>query len=800
MNRWNDVPEELAAESGRRGWGFWILAGLVGAVLVAGGVFVSLRSPDRQRPSLEELVRQRQELDKTIWADEVTAQQYEEPFVALWDAIRNAADKFEPLKKFSFRELMVGSWSDSQPLELGIRVARMEEPSQRYTPPQWNVLLEELARKGYRLVECEFHHSKFFPPKNGPARSVFSSVFHVENRKTNTRYILKGNIHVQWAASSSPQVERLELRDFQVLYRTGKPVFQERFTIGKEVFRQNPRVRTMPLFYDLDGDGLTELILPNYNLVYWNEGGFRFRQDVLLEQPPQPIYHKVTRRWEIPAAALADFSGDGHPDLLLATGKGLFYCEADRSGHFTKLPRHISVPGGVLGAYVIAVGDIDGDKDLDFWVGQYLRPYINGQMPTPYYDANNGLPSYLFRNDGNGKFVDITEEAGLGAKRFRRTYSASLVDLDDDGDLDLLTVSDFAGLDLYENDGKGHFTDVTDRWVDKRHAFGMSHTFGDYNLDGRLDFYMIGMSSTTARRLDQLGLGRDDAPDKNQMRKEMGYGNRMYLNQGGGIYRQAPFNDQVARTGWSWGSTSLDFDNDGDLDIYVCNGHISRGTAKDYCTRYWCHDVYIDVPEPDPEVNKFFVELVGRQEQEKMSWNGYEHNVLWLNVGGAKQFVNIGFLMGVALERDSRFVARCDLDNDGRVDLALFSRSLEPDDYGSMMHFFRNEGNYPENNWIGLRLYEQGGGRTPWGTFVEIQASDRKYVWKVTNGDSFQVQQPPLIHFGLGRQSRITSVRVRWPDGSVETISHPQVNRYYLLQDRKIKLWQASPGSDNAGL
>ncbi len=799
MNRWNDVPEEVASESGRRGWGFWALAGLVGAVLVAGGVFVSLRSPDRQRPSLEELVRQRQELDKTIWADEVTAQQYEEPFVALWDAIRNAADKFEPLKKFSFRELMVGSWSDSQPLELGIRVARMEEPSQRYTSPQWNVLLEELARKGYRLVECEFHHSKFFPPKNGPARSVFSSVFHVENRKTNTRYILKGNIHVQWAVSSSPQVERLELRDFQVLYRTGKPVFQERFTIGKEVYRRDPWAMNFPILYDLDGDGLSELLLPRFNLIYWNEGGFRFRQDKLFEHPPDLLFDKKKQLWEVGAALLADLSGDGNPDMIVAGPRGVLYYEAGSLGRFSNPPKLIPLKEPPPGAYVLTTGDIDGDRDLDVWLGQYLAPYYKGQTPTPYYDANNGLPAYLLRNDGNGKFVDITEEAGLAAKRFRRTYSASFVDLDEDGDLDLLTVSDFAGLDLYENDGKGHFTDATDRWVDKRHAFGMSHTFGDYNLDGRLDFYMIGMSSTTARRLDQLGLGRDDAPDKNQMRKEMGYGNRMYLNQGGGIYRQAPFNDQVARTGWSWGSTSFDFDNDGDLDIYVCNGHISRGTAKDYCTRYWCHDVYIDVPKPDPEMEKFFYKLVGPSELGKMSWNGYEHNVLWLNVGGAKQFVNIGFLMGVGLEKDSRQAIRDDLDGDGLVDLIVFTRSLDREDFGAALRFFRNEGRFA-GNWIALRLYEQGRGRTPWGASVLVETPRQNYVWKVVTGDSFQTQQPPLIHFGLGRQSRITSVRVRWPDGSEETIPRPQVNRYYLFQDRKIKLWRGSPGSDNAGL
>src|SRR5262245_39460532 len=94
---------------------------------------------------------------------------------------------------------------------------------------------------------------------------------------------------------------------------------------------------------------------------------------------------------------------------------------------------------------------------------------------SPFYDSNNGEPGYLLQNDGRGNFKDITVEAGLGPKRFRLSYSASFVDLDQDRDLDLIVVSDFSGTDVYNNDGKGKFTDVTDKAIDNRSAFGMSH-------------------------------------------------------------------------------------------------------------------------------------------------------------------------------------------------------------------------------------------------------------------------------------------------------------------------------------
>jgi hypothetical protein len=91
------------------------------------------------------------------------------------------------------------------------------------------------------------------------------------------------------------------------------------------------------------------------------------------------------------------------------------------------------------------------------------------------------LPSYLLQNDGHANFADVTDAAGLGPKRWRRIYSASLADLNGDDHLDLVVVSDFAGLDIYQNDGSGHFKDVTRQSVAEPHGFGMAHALADFN-------------------------------------------------------------------------------------------------------------------------------------------------------------------------------------------------------------------------------------------------------------------------------------------------------------------------------
>ena len=235
--------------------------------------------------------------------------------------------------------------------------------------------------------------------------------------------------------------------------------------------------------------------------------------------------------------------------------------------------------------------------------------------------------------------------------------------------MDLIVISDFAGLDLYLNNGQGQFTDVTDTLGRDRHLFGMSHTFGDYDLDGNLDLYVTGMGSTTARRLEGMGLGPDDKPEHNDLRSAMGYGNRMFVRRGD-KFGVAAFNDQIAQSGWSWGTSSFDFDNDGDEDIFVANGHISGKSIQDYCTVFWRHDIYTDDSQDNVGRENMFDFVMSPLQETDISWNGYEHKVLWMNEEGAR-FTNVAYLLGVALEDDARAVVTDDLDGDGHVELLV---------------------------------------------------------------------------------------------------------------------------------
>ncbi len=428
----------------------------------------------------------------------------------------------------------------------------------------------------------------------------------------------------------------------------------------------------------------------------------------------------------------------------------------------------------------ITAGDLDGDGDLDVWVTQYKQPYNDGQMPTPYYDANDGYPSYLLLNDGAGLFTDATAEAGLATKRHRRTYSSSFVDLDDDGDLDLMTVNDFSGLDLYQNDGRGRFTEVTGQWVGPRHSFGMGHVLDDFNLDGRQDFYVIGMSSTTARRLDLMKLGRDDHPDIAAKRAEMGYGNRIYLGTSSGRFETPDFARNVARTGWSWGTTSFDFDLDGDRDIYVANGHRSGRSTRDYCTRYWTHDIYTGSSRPDPGIRSLLAGSLAPLSSGEISWNGYEKNVLLNNLGG-KDFANIAFLLGTSFAYDARAVVSDDLDGDGRPDLLVAQMVSSPGNEFEMTYYgYRNILETP-NRWIGVHLRNGGPGLSPIGARVAVHTSRGILRRQLVTGDSYLSQHANTVHFGLGTDTTVERIEVTWPNGRRSAIAQPRPGRYHFM-------------------
>ena len=751
-------------------WDEWASDGLhVSHREFEGGRLVKEALPEELQQRIQTVVQEREQLDRTVWKEETAAQQVEAVFTDLWDELRGAKDKFAPLAEFGFSSLALPEPQSKRTLEWDIIDRRLElsADAKSMNPAEWKAWLAARKAEDWELIESEWHQETFaFREGSDEATSLFRFTIHAQNK--TRRVILRGELKVEWLKAESTQdlrVGELTIDSLRILERTGAAPFVPKLEIA---LNEKGAALHPVLVKDLNGDGLPEIILPHANELHWNRGNWKFDVEPLLRFPKAPPSSGV----------IADFNGDDQMDLLAFSQTPMLY-PADPSGRFSLQPSPVfPVAEQLINPDACSAGDVDGDGDLDVWVMQYKLPYIEGQFPTPYYNANDGFLSYLLLNDGRGNFTDATESAGLADKRFRRSFSGSLVDLDNDGDLDLMNVSDFSGLDLYLNDGKGRFTDITATLGEDRFSFGMSHALGDFNGDGLLDFYMTGMGSTTARRLETMKAGRTDFAEHQAHRMKMGYGNRLFLGGKDG-FAQAPYNHQVARAGWSWGVVGADFDLDGDRDLFVANGHISRESAKDYCTTFWRHDIYVDNSKPDCVLAHYFDGTLS--ELKHNSWNGFEHNVFYLNLPG-EGFVNVAFLLGVSHEFDSRGVVGADLDADGRPDLLVAQLSVKTRGSSELLHVIKNNWE-TSGNWIGIRLRGRHG-ISPLGAVVKLKAGDKTFIHPIITGDSLRSQHPAIAHFGLGDLKTVKTLEINWNNGKTTRIENPKVNQYLLAHPK----------------
>ncbi len=324
---------------------------------------------------------------------------------------------------------------------------------------------------------------------------------------------------------------------------------------------------------DFDGDGWTDLVFTRLNdidILYRNLGDGTFEARTAEAGFVTPTLTN--------GVVAGDIDNDGDADLYMTTcsgGRNYLYLN-DGSGFFTDagVGRRVALANGTFrNGQGTTLGDYDGDGYLDLMTTDWGRPASNCQ-------------SRLFRNRGSdqpGFFDDVTASSGLAAYRgtvsFR--FTPRFVDLDRDGRQDLAIASDFNTSQLFWNDGDGTFTDGTLPAGVGTDFNGMGSTFGDYDGDGDLDWFISNITADP------------DAPPT-------GFGgwNRLYRNDGGRRFTDVTQQAGVRDARWGWGTAFLDCDNDGDLDLIATNGYNGEGW-DDARTVLWRNDggVYTDISE-----------------------------------------------------------------------------------------------------------------------------------------------------------------------------------------------------------
>ncbi len=329
---------------------------------------------------------------------------------------------------------------------------------------------------------------------------------------------------------------------------------------------------------DVEGDGDLDIHLVNgiENRLFLNGGSGYYREVSSVAGTDHPgLGH---------SALVVDFTGDGLKDIYIVNTRQPNVLLINHGGQrFKEAPDAGGAAGDLVTDTSACAADVDLDGDLDLVVAGYLKPLVEWKNDSG--SLTNGAANRLYINDGAGHFVDETSARGL-AKEKGLSLVCSFGDFDNDGDPDLMVGNDLMRDHLYVNDGHGHFREEGRQRGLKDRGFSMSASWCDVDNDGDLDIHISKMTSGTSwmfddRRFPVTGLQRMIRPLVIRELKKSTAGNSLFINQGDGTFRDVAKEVGLDVAHWAFSAVPIDFDLDGDLDFYTCNGFITGESAED---------------------------------------------------------------------------------------------------------------------------------------------------------------------------------------------------------------------------
>ncbi len=423
----------------------------------------------------------------------------------------------------------------------------------------------------------------------------------------------------------------------------------------------------------------------------------------------------------------ADYNGDGHLDFYVTNyGPNVLY-RNNGDSTFTDVT-DVAFPNAVgalstrapLWSTGAAFADTDADGDLELYVCNYVTYDLAKleEMKAESLQSGKPVPSALnphvfeaqdnvfYRNNGDGTFTDVTAEAGVAAAG-GRSMQAVFSDFDGDTALDLYVANDTTVNHAYRNNGDGTFTDVSDdSWAaDFRGSMGV--TTGDYDNDGDTDIFM-------SHWVDE-----ENALYRNLLKEENGFTTRIrFVDES---YSAMLAEVSIKEIGW--GTSLFDYDNDGDLDIFVANGSTFQELHR-------------------PEV------LIAQQD------------ALFRN-NGDETFTDVSAEAGIAQLplRVGRGTTFGDYDNDGDVDIFIVNNHAPPT-------LLRNEA--AGMNWLHVKLHGTGANRNAIGAKIRLKTANAIQMREICAGESYLSSNSYLAEFGLGAATKIEWLEVTWPNGETQ--------------------------------
>ena len=486
-------------------------------------------------------------------------------------------------------------------------------------------------------------------------------------------------------------------------------------------------------FIDYDNDGWMDIYLVNSG-----------KCDFLDPNPPlrNALYHNnrdgsftdVTERAGVPGlgygmgVAVGDYDSDSFPDLLVTQYNGVVLYHNNGNGTFTDVTRKAGLPTTGWASSAVWF-DYDNDGKLDLFICRFVdfdkskNKFCGDQQTGRYYcipRVYDPMPSWLFHNNGDGTFTDVSRESGI-AKSLGKAWGVVACDVNNDGRMDLFVANDTVANFLFLNRGNGKFEEIGLQanvgYSAEGHArSGMGVDAADYDQDGWVDLFVTNVD----REMYSLYHNNQD-----ETFDDMAIPN--------GIGR-------VTRLMSGWGVKYFDFDNDGSVDLFLANGH------------------------PDDKIEVHSTEV-----------KYYEPMLLFR--GNGKRFQDVSATSGPAFSQAyaSRGMAVGDFNNDGALDVLVGINN------GAPLLLKNNAGR--RNHWVGIKLIAKQSNPDGIGAQITWQAGDLKRSIYKTGGGSYLAAHDPRVVLGIGGRRRIDWVQVKWPlpSGRIERFTDVPVDQYTNL-------------------
>ena len=487
-------------------------------------------------------------------------------------------------------------------------------------------------------------------------------------------------------------------------------------------------------FIDYDNDGWMDIYLVNSGKCDFLDPKPALR-NALYRNNRDGTFTDVTEKAGVLGGgygmgmAVGDYDGDGFPDLLVTQYNGVILYHNNGNGTFTDVTRKAGLPTTGWASSAVWF-DYDNDGKLDLFLCRFVdfdksknKFCGNHETGDRYYcipRVYDPMPSWLFRNNGDGTFTDVTEEAGI-AKSLGKAWGVVACDINNDGWMDLFVANDTVANFLFLNRGNGKFDEMglqanVGYSAEGHVRSGMGVDAADYDQDGWVDLFVTNVD----REMYSLYHNNHDETFDD-----------MAIPYGIG---------RVTRLMSGWGVKFFDYDNDGNLDLFLANGH------------------------PDDKIEEHSSEV-----------KYFEPMLLFRNTG--KGFEDMSASSGPVFNKPyaARGMAVGDFNNDGGLDVLVAVNNDAP-------LLLKNHAGQ-RNHWLGVKLVAKRANPDAVGALITWQAGDLKRSIFKTGSGSYLAAHDPRMILGIGTRPKIDWVEVKWPlpSGRVERFTDLPIDQYIAL-------------------